>query len=205
LEFNGYSVERRNYIAALLSYDDNDDGEPDRLGCLKLIQDLRWIHENWIEGQASPTRIVLVGHSHGCVWSHNVVSALPEIPIEVLISLDGVSTQWESDHVPSIEDYYDSEGGNPFPVDLRDVTSVWSGRDTKDVVFDNVAFNVEVRSENDCTVCLFDDVDNTRLNGSFAGIASIEADGEDHSEVTNEGSDGMLFVIDQLLTRLALP
>lgn len=201
----GFNVEARHYIAAMDSYDDDGDREPDRLGCLKLIQDLRWIHENWVEGQLTPTQVIIVGHSHGCVWAHNVVSALPEIPIDVLISLDGVSTQWESDHEDSIGDYYGSQGGNPFVVDLRDVTDVWSGRDTKDVVFDNVAFNIEVRSDNDCTFCLFDDVNNERLDGSFAGVVSLESDGEDHSGITREGSVGMLFVIDQLLTNLLVP
>jgi len=196
LSNSGLVVDVEHYIAAWENYEN-----PKRLGCRQLIEDLRRI-----AAESPAARIVIVGHSHGCVWAHEVAAALPEIEIDVLVSLDGVSTQWEGDHADSLTAWYDSVGGNPYPFDLRDVTESWStaagARDTKDVAFGNVAYNIEVQSAD---LLLSDDVDNVRLDGGEAGIDRLAASGDNHSEVHHPGTESMNFVIDRLLTALLAP
>jgi len=196
----GFSVDVAHYIAAWESFD-----EPDRLGCRQLIANLAWIAANWPD-----TRIVLAGHSHGCVWAHNVVSVVTEIEIDVLISIDGVSTQWEGDHKPSIVAWIAKQGGTPYAHDIADVTEKWvvgtKALDTKDVVFDHVAFNIEVQSARDCGLCfLFDDVDNVRGDGSEDGIVRHLSTVDDHSASHRAGSESMTFVLDQLTGLVADP
>jgi len=196
LATRGLAVDVEHYIAAWESYDG-----PPRLGCRQLVEDLRWIEENWPEAA-----IVIVGHSHGCVWAHNVAAALPDVEIDVLVSIDGVSLQWEGDHGDSIEDWFGTAGGNPFPHDLADVTEVWptaaGTRDTKDVAFANVVFNVEVQSND---LLFSDDVDNVRLDGTDSSIARLAAPGDNHSEVHEPGTESMNFVIDRLVVALLSP
>jgi hypothetical protein len=191
----GLTVDVENYIAAWENYIN-----PDRKGCRQLMEDLAWIDENW-----PSTRIVIVSHSHGCVWAHNVVAALPAIQIEVLVSLDGVSLYWETDHAPSITDWYAAVGGNPYGHDLSDVTEVWNTaagvRDTKDVAFPQVRYNIEVQSDD---VLVTDSVDNVRLDGSTDDIALL-ASGDSHGGVHQPGTESMNFVIDQLVIALLGP
>jgi len=192
----GLTVEVENYIAAWNNY-----ASPDRLGCHQLIEDLKRIDALWPE-----SRIVLVGHSHGCVWAHNVVAAVPDIEIDILVSIDGVSTQWEDDHADSLTAFYDDEGGNPFAFDLRDVTAAWTTaagtRDTKDVAFDNVVLNVEVQSDD---AFVKDTVDNVRMDGTAAGITRLASTMDNHSAVHQPGTESMNFVIDEIVTALLAP
>ena len=194
----GLSIEVRHYIASLRSFDDDGDEQPDRFGILQLIRDLEWVRDNW-----AGTRVLLVGHSHGCVWVHNVIAARPDLQIDFLVSLDGVSLQWESDHREAIDDYYAEQGGNPFAIDIRDVTDVWTvpggERDTKDIVFDNVGFDIEVRSAD---FLLSDEIDNARLDGTTTGITTLAATGDTHTGMLAADTESMRFVVDQL--RVAL-
>lgn len=196
LSNSGLVVNVEHYIAAWESYEN-----PKRLGCRQLIEDLRRITAEWPEA-----RIVIVGHSHGCVWAHNVAAALPDIEIDVLVSIDGVSTQWEEDQADALTGWYASVGGNPYAFDLRDVTEAWTTaaglRDTKDVAFDNVLYNVEVQSAD---LLFSDDVDNVRIDGGEAGIDRLAASGDDHSEVHEPGTESMNFVIDRLIVALLAP
>ena len=201
LRVGGLSVDEEHYIAAW----DNYTG-PDRLGCRQLIQDLRWIDENWPD-----TRIVIAGHSHGCVWAHNVISVLPDIDIDVLVSIDGISLQWEGDHAPFINDWVAMQaGGNPFAHDIADVTAKWvvgtESLDTKDVVFDHVAFNIEIQSDDQCPLCiLFDRVDNVRGDGTNASIQTFTSTADSHSACHRAGTESMNFVLSRLSGILLAP
>ncbi|MEM8883770.1 MAG: hypothetical protein AAGD14_06875 [Planctomycetota bacterium] len=196
----GLTVEVENYIAAW----DNFEG-PLRFGARQLIRDLEEIYETWVKDQAEPTRIVILAHSHGAVWAHNVIAALPDIPIDILVSIDGVTTQWESDHADSLTDWFNANG-NPFAFDLRDVSDAWLvnsvARDTKDVAFDTIGVNIEVQSND---FLIFDDVDNLRIDGSETGIRRLFASGDDHGEVHEPGTEAMNFVIDEIVLALFGP
>lgn len=198
----GHTVESETYIAALSNYDDDGDGAFDeRLGFLQLVQDLEWVHENWIDGFTNPTKIVMICHSHGCVWGHIATSVVPDITIDVLISMDGVCTLWEFDHEDQIRGYYDSVGGNPFPWDISAPCFQWDvlgiGRfDTEDVAFDNVVFNIEVRANGELVAQ--DGTANFRLDGTRDDIVDFQSGDDDHSEVLDPNRGSMQFVLAQL-------
>lgn len=63
----GHTTDYADFIASFYSYDDDNDGQSDRLGFLELVDTLDWIEDNWISDFDNPTRIVIVAHSHGCV------------------------------------------------------------------------------------------------------------------------------------------
>ena len=134
------------------------------------------------------------------------VVRFPGIEIDLMVSLDGVSTQWEGDHSTAVNDWYDTVGGNPFPFDLSDVTDAWQttsgARDTKDVTFDNIVLNIEVHSAD---TLLFDAIDNLRLDGTETGITRLDAVSDSHSETHQPGTESMNFVIDRIVVALFAP
>jgi len=212
IESLGYTVERDDYIAALQSYDDDGDSIADRLGFLQLVSDLVWIRDNWIGTFEDPTKIVIYAHSHGCVWAHIAASVVPDCPIEVLASIDGVCLQWEADHDGSVDDYVNANG-NPWPWDISSPCDEWTvpGQgdrlDTKDVVFDNVRFNLEVKSTgvNLLFGLIADTVDNRRLDGTETDITRLPAGSEGHSDVDDPGSAAYDWVVARLGEILAPP
>lgn len=194
------SVERLDYIAALYNYDDDTDGQDDRFGLLQLVTDLEWVFNNWIDGVNDPTRIVIVAHSHGCVWAHIACSVVPHVPIDYLISLDGNCLDWGASYGQEVADYL-ATNGNPFPWDISNPCDVWvifgvmDPADTEDVAFDNVAVNLEVRSAD---FLISDFQVNHRLDGSFDGIFTYDAVIDDHSGVHDPLGESMAWVLDQL-------
>lgn len=105
-----------------------------------------------------PTRIIVVGHSHGTNWSHLLVNELVWLEVDLLIDVDGISSYWESegsfglgdDWANVILDY--EESSVPWSRTFSNVTSNWNipGApllDEKDVFGSNVALNLEVWSD----------------------------------------------------------
>jgi hypothetical protein len=204
LTSRGLSVEHLPFIAALENYDDDDDGEfDDRFGYLQLVADLEWIQQNWIDGAADPTRIVILAHSHGTVWAHIACSVLPQVSVEVLISLDGVCLQWADDHAASIGAYY-ANFGNPWswdisaPCDRWSVPGVVDPQDTEDIVFDNVVAHLEVRS-NGAFPFIRDEQINHRPDGTQDDIFRFDSSNDSHSEVHAPSRESMLWVLDRLI------
>jgi hypothetical protein len=107
---------------------DYADSEADYL---RLVRDLR------SAGSRQPDphlRLVLVGHSHGGVWTHAAVQSLPMVEIAALVDLDATSYGWAFRGTPEI--------GDP-----RNAFTVGGTKcDLEDVVFRNVRANLEVRS-----------------------------------------------------------
>lgn len=179
---------------------DGTPDDPEQHGFLQLIAALQTVHNDWILGFDNPTRIVIVAHSHGAVWAHMAVSVLEHIPIEYLITLDGVCTLWECEHETEVAGWL-AANGNPFPWDIsqpcgRWLAAGWPGSfDTEDVAFDNVRINLEVQSDD-----LFarDDVDNLRRDGTRRGVATFFAAGEGHNDVRKDGSNALAWVTDQI-------
>lgn len=201
----GYTVVQGDYTAAFRNFDDTGNGLADRYGLQQLLADLEWVHANWIDGFLDPTRIVIVTHSHGAVWAHIAASLLPDVPIEVLVSLDGVCLQWEDDHAPSILDFYAEEGLNPFPWDISapcdrwDVAGVAALQDTEDVVFANIALNLEVQSNGGIGGGGVEDLqDNHRKDGSQDGIRRFKSGSDDHTEVHDPGRGSYQWVLTEL-------
>jgi hypothetical protein len=204
----GLSVDHTAYIAALLSFDDDLDGQDDRFGFLDLVEDLQWIQDNWIADFDNPTRIVILAHSHGCVWAHIATSVLPDVHVEVLVSLDGVCFFWEADNGLSIDDYV-ATNGNPWSWDISMPCAAWDVPgigvlDTNDVAFSNVRYNIEVLSDGS-TPFAADEQENYRPDGTRLDIESFHATQNSHTEVDTPGTQSMLFVLDRLALTLGLP
>jgi len=168
---------------------------PDQMGFIELLLLMERIYQDWMVGQAVPTRLVIVAHSHGGVWAHIATSVMSHVPVSYLVTLDGICLLWECEHEDAVRDWVrrDSPG---FAWDISVPCAAWSVPgfpgllDTKDVVFDNVDINLEVQSTD---LFVSDDQDNTRLDGSQAGIATYVAP-EGHNGVRDETSDAVAWV-----------
>jgi len=192
----GFLVDSQAYIAALESFDDDGDGAFDRFGFLQLVGDLQFIFDNWIDGVRNPTCIVLLGHSHGVVWAHLAAAVLPQVPIDFLVSLDGICTFWSFDHAPSITGYY-ATNGNPWPFDISDPCALWNipglaaPANTEDAVFDNVVHNLEAQAG----IGLLQDTEpNHRLDGTTSNVRTFVSANEDHTGVHLGDGDAVAWV-----------
>jgi len=173
---------------------------PGRQGFVELVRLLDFVDENWIAGTPDhPTRIVMVAHSHGAVWAHLAASVRPDVPIDYLVTLDGICTYWECEHAGTIGDWI-AVNGDPWPFDIadpcgsRDVPGAAAPYDVKDVAPFSVAVNLEVQSGD---LLVYDSVDNVRPDGSKDGIETYLAS-ESHTQVDAAASGSMLWVIDRI-------
>ena len=178
---------------------------PPQDGFLQLEERLRAADAEWVRGRSNPTRIVLLAHSHGVVWTHALARAHPEIPISLMIDLDGVCDLWEQDNRSLIQGYVRSLGHNPWPFDLANACgAVRVGHvryDLKDVVYPNVALNLEVQSQRLVSVAggglsanfPFDALSNVRPDGSRGGIQTFRS-GDTHSAVSLPSGKSLAWV-----------
>ena len=179
-------------------------------GYLQLEARLNTAYADWIRGRSNPTRVVLLAHSHGVVWTHALARAHPEVPIATMIDLDGVCDVWESDNRRQVQAYVSQLGRNPWGFDLADSCgSVRVGNvryDLKDVVYPNVALNLEVQSqrlvgrEGGSVIANFpfDGPQNVRPDGSRTGLLTFRSPGETHSAVSRPDSRAFGWVRAQL-------
>ena len=179
-------------------------------GFLQAEEHLRAAYADWMRGRSNPTRIVLLAHSHGVVWSHALARAHPEAQIAAMIDLDGVCDFWETDNRRAIQSYVRQLGHNPWSFDLSDsCSSVRVGHiryDLKDVVFANVQNDLEVqssrllsRADGSFVANLpFDALGNIRSDGTRTGIQTFRSSGETHSSVSRPDSRAMAWVRAQL-------
>lgn len=179
-------------------------------GFVQLEDRLTQAEQNWVRGRSNPTRIVLLAHSHGVVWSHVLARAHPEVQIAAMIDLDGVCDFWETDHRQDIRTYIRTLGRNPWSFDLADSCgSVRVGHiryDVKDVVFPNVVSDLEVQSARllgrpDGSFMAnfpFDSLQNVRLDGSREGVQTFRSESDTHSAVSYPRSRAMAWVLSRL-------
>jgi hypothetical protein len=185
--------------------DADDDGIVDDVeaqGFLQFISLLQDVYDNWIEGFDNPTFIIIVAHGHGAVWAHMATSILSHVPIELLITLDGICGLWECEHQTVVADWL-AANGDPYPWDISRPCGLWpvSGQvdsfDTSDVVFSNVRYHLEVQSND---VELRDEVDNYRLDGTRTSVNTFFSADEDHHDVSLAGSDALTWVDQRIRT-----
>ncbi len=197
----GHTTERADFISSMYSYDDDGDGDADRLGFVHFVATLEAVHDQWIKGFDNPTRIVIVAHSHGCVWAHIATSVVQHVPISYLISLDANCLGWPSAYSPDITDYFIANG-NPWSWDFRAPCDHWqipgldSAADTEDVVWPGVAVNLEVRSNDGLLIS--DWQINHRGDGSRFGVFTFDSVNDNHGESHEPGRESMTWVLDRL-------
>ena len=186
----GYSVQTTYYT-------------DDPSGYQAFLDRLRAIRDDWIVDRDDPTRVVVVGHSHGGVRAHAAMRAVPDCPIRLLVDLDSSSFGWDLVHNDDI-------GGGPAGAyDLGvsitcpehpGVASASTPYDLEDVVFDQVVEALDVRSGDPAIE--YDRHWNARTDGGTDGLWCHFA-GTQHNEVVNPLGNTFAFVRDWILDRLA--
>lgn len=211
LQAAGYTVEVTGYV----------DGTSATNGYAALLAKLRAVRDAWIVGQAAPSRVVLVGHSHGGPWMHGATRDVPDCPVRCLVDLDTNSYQWNLAHTAdsaalggSPENAYTinvnvaapaypaiaSEAG--FLYDLDDVIFP-SVRDALECVTGDVVFD----ATSPTLVSRYDERWNCRLDGTQGGLAQYYS-GTLHTEPVTppaQGGTTLAYVGTWIVGRLAIP
>jgi len=187
-------------------------------GFLDLVATLQLVNDAWMRGFSNPTRLVLVGHGHGVVWTHLAAYAAPSVPIEVLVDLDGHSSGWDDDEGyfgvgddwPAFIPGYVEADEQTWTIDAWIAADSWSvsgvpdSQDIEDVVAPTAVLNLEVQSTPDVfqqEYEVFDGDANHRPDGGTKGIRTFTSTG-DHYSVYEPGSDSMNWVIEEILGSL---
>ncbi len=208
IQGGGYGLETTYFV-------DNAGGGATG-GYAQLVAKLEQIRDDWIVGRSNPTRVVLVGHSHGCVRTHAAVRAVPDCPIRLLVDLDGSSVGWS---LLTHGGENGSLGGAPegaYNVNATitcpaypNVPSAPPPFDLEDIVFANVQEAYEVRSGdvildplNLPQLIEYDERWNARIDGTTTGLTCVYS-GTNHSEVAVAGGTTLAAVQAWILTRLA--
>lgn len=210
LENEGYSVDTWTYVDELYSWVRGD--EVLAYGFLALVSDLDWVERTWIADFDNPTRVVLIGHSHGVVWAHSAAMAADHVPIDVLVDLDGVCLNWEDDdwalglgdEWDEVIDEHERRNGYVTWFDLSNPCDSWdlgtgAAMNIDDVVPWNVRTNLEVRSSD---WLLYDSQDNLRYDGS-SDTLSYTSD-LSHMKILEPASPPMAWVRHHLVRSLAV-
>lgn len=189
---NGWSTRTLGYAASLTDRVNTGTGQlATHSGFLTLIADLRVIVNRDIEGVRNPSRLILVGHSHGTVWSHLLTALNPDLPVEIQVDFDGVCAYWQSDNQGDFE-----AAGLGTLIDFervcrtRDSALGGDPNDLQNVVYGAVRTNLDVHSRDPL---LLDLTKNARPDGSHVGIYSADF-AESHSGVTQPGSAALTWV-----------
>ncbi len=187
-------------------------------GFVDLVGTLQLAQSDWIEGFDNPTRVVLVGHGHGAVWTHLAAYAAPDIPIDVLVDLDATSSGWDDDEGffgvgddwPAAIPGFVADSETAWLIDdweAQDalaVPGVDDPQDIEDVVPPNVLLNLEVQSTPDPFQLEFgawDGDPNWRADGTTSAIRFCKSE-RDHFGVYEPGSDCLEWVSKQTLRAL---
>ena len=189
----GLSTYVLAYRAHLFNAQDRSRDGNAQYGFLQLEADFDWARRNW------PTsRRVLLGHSHGVNWTHNLLRLHPGWTVDYLIDLDGVCLQWEKDNSRYFEEYYAWRGGNPWRLDPSkscNIEPVPSDHgplllDVKDVVYPGARSDLEVRTAQGP---VRDRTPNRRPDGSTRGLFALVT-GESHPATAIAGTKALDWV-----------
>ena len=152
LEDLGYSVSWLNGRAHLESKADSDSLG---MGYKDIADFMEFAKTSWISDFDNPTRLVLVGHSHGAVWASLLAWNFPELTFDYAVYLDGICRLWWDDQKPYFVREFDRAGERrPFPLDENRVLGPCKAlrvpgrlrQDIEDVTPDNVVIGLEVQA-----------------------------------------------------------
>ncbi len=172
------------------------------------------VKAEWIDGYDDPTRVVVLGHSHGTVWASLLAMNNLDVTFDAFISLDAICWMWWNKHKQYIhETFVEGPWQIPFPLDQGDpcgtlaIPGVAKRMNINDVVSANVIYGLEART----TVRLFsfdpnvlaDDDVNVRINGSSQNIWGVTA-GESHANLGKYYNESILW-LGSMLEALGVP
>ncbi len=173
-------------------------------GYAALNSDLTRVKAEWF-GKPGAPRIVLLGHSHGAVWTHHLAHVNPYVPFALQIDLDGICASWVLDHGPDLAAHPVDLPGQPRAIDACNFMPVGNSQARgKDIVWPNVAQNLVAQSRNSPASFgpgglvlnyLFEMSPHLRSNGSTQGIEPFRSAYQDHSGVSYPTSDAMKWVL----------
>ena len=200
----GFSVQVAGYASnAAAGFSSEYIGGPQR-GYEALRGDFERVRNTWM-GSARLPRLVLLGHSQGSVWMHHLARVNPYVPVALQVDLDGICLAWKSDFGDGIRALEGTYGDEPSPLHACDAFTV-AGRTVgaKDIVWPNVARNLEVQSKRVPARpsasggwpvnYLFELTPNVRLDGTRTGIERFISSREDHSAISFPNSDALAWV-----------
>ena len=183
-------------------------------GYLQAQAYLDEVKAEWIDGYSDPTRVVLLGHSHGTVWASLLAMNNLDVTFDAFISLDAICWMWWAKHKQYIhETFVNGPWKIPFPLDQGDpcgslaIPGVKKRMNINDVVSANVIYGLEVRTtfrlfSFDPNVLADDDI-NVRINGSNQNIWGVTA-GESHANLGKYYNQSILWVA-AMLEALGVP
>ena len=204
----GYSAEYVD-VSAFIGTHYSNMSDAYELGYAEAETYVERVQQEWVADFDNPTRIVLLAHSHGTVWASLLAWNHPDVTFDYFIYLDGICTQWPQDNLmnnPLIQTYYGGDS-SLYPWPLNKTDSVCQRldvpglplQDINDVTPWNVAFTLEVRSNNSLPNYTWDDDPNHRPDASTSNIATVESIGENHGDVTHRYGSAMTWVKESIL------
>lgn len=217
------TLRAQGFTADVVGYTDEFYDQPSHgtFGFLALLFDLARLRDEAIGQYDNPSRIILMGHSHGGTWAHIAAHEARDVPIEALISIDSVTEHWANDDLyPLVGDEWaqviqswidvELDGESPFfnPIwEPQHLTWQTIGeREIDDVVPPNVRLNIEVWS--DCFVYVFptltvcDGAANVRTDGTTTGLFFSAGGGDSHTSIHEAFSPSMNWIESTLMENL---
>jgi pimeloyl-ACP methyl ester carboxylesterase len=203
------SVDFRTYRAHV--YDRAGFGR----GFLSALEDLDHAQRTLVDGVANPTRLVLVGHSHGTQFAHLLAHERPQARFAASVLLDSVCLSWDADHAATFVQALRTPpgtrpGSGPFEIACKNQLVPGRGYlDIGDTVPHNVDRSFEVRSGGTEFIgpsgLVLDATPNGRRDGTQRGVEHLEVPWEDHVEVATAASFGYLSAVQWLANVLSAP
>ncbi len=164
-----------------------------------------------IARRRDPTRLVLLGHSHGTQFAHLLAFEHPEVAFEASVLLDSVCLAWDADHARTLVEALAPGVGTWGPTtedhvgcDVLDVPGV-GRRDLGDVVPWNVTASLEIQSGGQVMGLVRDVTPNLRLDGSTLALDLVRFPEVHHRDIDEPGSPAFPVIVSWLTSRLRVP
>lgn len=213
IEARGRSAGWAAFSDSLYDWHNTSTGEILAYGWLTMLAFLDFVRTEWIADFDNPTRVIVLGHSHGTVWAHLALMVLElegtPIPVDFLIDLDGVSIGWEDDlGTAFVGDTwareliaYTRETGTSWPFDVWNaadsfvVPGVSALQDVEEIVPSSVLVNLEVWSSDGAG--LRDTQPNWRRDGTTTNIFRMQSL-VNHGNTALPRFDAMRWVVESI-------
>ena len=198
----GKTVQIQAFVSEFFSWEEWN-GETTARGFLEFIDTLERIQADWIDGFDNPTRLILVGHGHGVVWTH-LATHLLQPSVDVLVDLDGHSACWEAPCmgvgndwgtlIPEWSEYQDVEWAFDISTaeDAITVPNSTQVFDIQDVIPPNTTYNLSFHAQGQEWPFQNDSTPNVRVDGTTTQLYTNSSI-EHHRDLYQPWSDAMQY------------